>query len=107
MTANFIAPVLCAVAASPIDVSHFIGDRDGLSYDIAHFIMKIVDWILGIFGLDHNVTMVTFLYAAVVLCIAIVVGYVVQWLVLRAVQTVARHWDSDTYNAMRQQRFFH
>ena len=63
---NFI-PLVVNAAQQPIDITHFIGDRSGLSADIAHFIMNIVDWILGVFGLDNNTTIVTFLYAAVVL----------------------------------------
>lgn len=92
---------------TPVDITHFIGDRDGISAAIAGFIMNIVDWILGVFGLDNNTTIVTFLYAAVVLGLSIVAGYIVQWIVLKTVQTIARHWDSDTYQSLTRQRFFH
>ena len=103
---NFI-PLVVNAAQQPIDITHFIGDRSGLSADIAHFIMNIVDWILGVFGLDNNTTIVTFLYAAVVLGLSVVVGWCVQWLVLHIVQTVAKHWDSDSYRALTGQNFFH
>lgn len=99
--------LLASAVRPPIDITHFIGDRDGISAAIARFIMDIVDWILGVFGLDNNTTVVTFLYAAVVLGLSLVVGYIVQWLVLHAVQAVARHWSSDTYKALTAQRFFH
>lgn len=92
---------------TPVDITHFIGDRDGISAAIAGFIMNIVDWILGVFGLDNNTTIVTFLYAAVVLGLSIVAGYIVQWIVLKTVQTIAQHWDSDTYQSLTRQRFFH
>lgn len=99
--------LLVSTVRPPIDITHFIGDRDGISADIARFIMNIVDWILGVFGLDNNTTVVTFLYAAVVLGLSLVVGYIVQWLVLHAVQAIAEHWSSDTYKALTAQRFFH
>ena len=39
------------LSTSPDDLTRFIGDKTGASYEIAHFMMSIVDWILGIFGL--------------------------------------------------------
>ncbi|MDE7142703.1 MAG: mechanosensitive ion channel family protein, partial [Muribaculaceae bacterium] len=98
---------LVALVGKPIDVTHFIGDRDGLSYAIAEFIMKIVDWLLGVFGLDHNTTLVTFLYAAVVLGVSLVAGYIVQWVVIRIVSALARRLNSGIYAALTNQNFFH
>ncbi|MCM1406797.1 MAG: mechanosensitive ion channel family protein [[Clostridium] fimetarium] len=102
-----LIPLVAAPMKSPIDVSHFIGDRDGVSYAIARFIMSIVDWILGVFNLDNNTTMVTFLYAAVVLGVALVAGYIVQWLVLRLVSMLAKRLNSGVYVALTSQNFFH
>lgn len=100
--------ILPAVAtAPPIDVTHFIGNRDGISYDIAHMIMTVVDWLLGIFGLSHETIPVTILYAAVVLGLALVVGYVVKTVTLWTVHAVARRWNSDLYKAMLGQFFIH
>ena len=57
------------------DIRRFIGDQTvGASYQIASLTMKIVSWILSIFGLEYNQTLVTFFYAAVVLGVALVVG---------------------------------
>ena len=44
------------------NLARFISDTDGFSYSVASFIMNIVDWILGVFGLEHNTSLVTFLY---------------------------------------------
>ncbi|MCM1021695.1 MAG: mechanosensitive ion channel family protein [Muribaculum sp.] len=107
MVLNLITSAADTAGKQPIDISHFIGDSNGISYAVASFIMKIVDWILGIFGLDHNVDMVTFLYAAVVFGVAVVIGYAVQWVVLKAVETIAKHWSTGTYQALKQQKFFH
>lgn len=89
------------------DIRRFVGDRNGASYAVAEMIMKVVDWILGIFGLDHNQTVVTFLYAAVVLCVALVVGRITQWIVLHLVREITKHWSSDMYEALKSVNFFH
>lgn len=98
---------VAAVPQRPVDLTHFIGDNGGASYDIARFIMNIVDWILGVFNLDNNTTLVTFLYATVVLCLALGVGWVAQWCIFRTVRAIASHWKSETYTALTQARFFH
>lgn len=98
---------VAVVASKPIDVTHFIGDRSGVSYSIAKFIMNIVDWILGVFNLDNNTTLVTFLYSAVVLGVALVAGYIVQWVVLRLVSVLAKRLNSGMYAALTRQNFFH
>lgn len=89
------------------NLGRFITERDGFSYTVAKFIMSIVDWILGVFGLSHDSSLVTFLYAAAVFAVALVVGYVFQWLLLRLVEAIARRWSNDTYKSLSGQRFFH
>ena len=37
------------------------GEAAESTYALASLVMKIVDWILGIFGLGHNETLVTWL----------------------------------------------
>lgn len=88
-------------------IGHFVGDHGGLSHDIAGLVMGIVDWILGIFGLDHDSNLVTFIYAAVVFGIAVVVGMVSQWIILKVAETIAHRWSTSTYQALARQRFFH
>ena len=102
-----IAGVAASAVTHPVDVTHFIGNNTGSSYALAQFIMKIVDWILGVFGLEHNNTLVTFLYAAVVFGVAIVVGRITQVIVLGGVHAFARRWNSQTYKALTSVRFFH
>lgn len=91
---------------TPIDAEHFAGATSGSTYAVATWIMKIVDWLLGLFGLDHNETIVTVLYSAVVLCVALVVGYIAQWLILNLVRQVSKRWSNDTYQALTSVRFF-
>lgn len=91
-----------------VDLHRFVGkDTTGASYTIARITMNVVDWILGIFGLEHNQTLVTFLYAAVVFCISLLVGWLVQWLVFHAVRLIARKWNSEMYDCLSDVNFFH
>lgn len=107
MLLNFFNPILCAIGQKPIDVTHFIGDKTGISYFIAHFIMKIVDWILGVMGLENDTNVVTFLYATVVLGVAVVAGYLVKWAVLWIIDKITGKWITDTYKELASQHFFH
>lgn len=107
---NFpILPGLITAAVSPSaeDVRHFIGDRTGASYAIAEWIMNIVNWLLGFFGLEHDQTVVTFLYAAVVFGLALGVGWICQFIIFWTVRMIARRWDSDLYHSLTEERFFH
>lgn len=89
------------------NLGRFITESDGFSYTVARFIMNIVDWLLGVFGLEHDSSLVTFFYAAVVLAVALVVGYIFQWILLRLVEAIARRWSTDTYKSLEGQHFFH
>lgn len=100
------SPLIPLPVDTPIDAEHFAGTTSGASYFVAKHIVEIVDWLLGIFGLEHNENVVTFLYAAVVLGIALVVGYIAKWLILRLVKEIARRWSNDTYQALTGARFF-
>lgn len=89
------------------NLGRFISESNGFSYTVATFIMNIVNWILGVFGLEHDSSLVTFLYATVVFIVALVVGYAFQWILLKLVVAIARHWNGETYHSLRSQRFFH
>lgn len=93
--------------ANVVDISHFVKAEQGSSYEIASWIMSVVDWILGLFGLEGNQTIVTTLYAAVVFGVAIVVGYVAQVAILYLVRQVAKRWNGDLYTNLLSVRFFH
>lgn len=96
-----------AETAASEELQRFIGHSDGASYVISRFIMNVVNWLLGVCGLEHNSTLVTVLYAAVVLGVALIVGKLAQWLIFRIVREVARRWDSDIYHSLTDVRFFH
>lgn len=91
--------------SNPIDVTNFIGDKaSGASYEIAHFVMSVVDRLLSWFSLEHNLGVVTFFYTVVVLAIAVVVGYIAQFIVFHATRFIARKWDSAVSEALMRQR---
>ncbi len=90
------------------DIQRFIGDQtEGASYEIARLTMGVVDWILGIFGLDHNQTLVTFVYAAVVFGVSLVVGYITQWILFRIIRFITKRYNSGFYNSLADVQFFH
>ncbi|MCM1450497.1 MAG: mechanosensitive ion channel family protein [Clostridiales bacterium] len=89
------------------NITRFIGDNDGISRYVATFLLDIVDKILGVLGLEHNQSLVTFLYTAIVIGVALVVGWLFQIIILKMAELIARKWNSDTYSALTGQRFFH
>ncbi len=91
-----------------MDIHRFIGENSsGFSYAIARATMNVVDWILSIFGLEHDQTVVTVLYAAVVFGISLIVGWIAQWIIFHLVRAVAKKWNSGFYSSLVGVRFFH
>ncbi|MDE7407619.1 MAG: hypothetical protein K2M76_04290, partial [Muribaculaceae bacterium] len=78
----------------------------GETYIIAEFVLRIVDWILSLFGLQHNTALETWIYAGVVFCISLVVGYVARWIILGIVRVIGRRWKGDIYRQLTGQHFF-
>lgn len=105
--ASILLAVPSALPATAEDIRRFIGDRTGVSYAIAQWIMRIVNWILGIFGLEHNQTVVTFFYAVVVLGVSLAVGWLAQWIIFRIVKEIAKRWSNDAYTSLTEVKFFH
>lgn len=77
------------------------------TYAIATLVLRIVDWLLGLFGLEHNPEAVTWIYAAVVLGLSLIVGWVAQWIILRIVRAVGKHWSPVFYGYLIGHKFFH
>lgn len=93
---------------TPVDVTHFIGENaTGTSYAIAHTCMQIVDWLLGIFGLQHHENLVTILYVTVVLALSLAVGFIAKAILLGLLKIVTRKWSPYSYQLLTQQHFFH
>ncbi len=77
------------------------------TYSLATFMLRIVDKILMFFGLENNPVLVTWIYAAVVLGVSMVVGYVAKWIILAIAERVGRRWSPVMYGYLKQEHFFH
>lgn len=94
-------------ATSPDDaIAALASNATGETYIIAEFVLKIVNWILGLFGLQHDTALETWIYGGVVFGISLVVGYVAKWIILGIVRAVGHHWKGDIYQQLTGQHFF-
>ncbi len=103
---TYILPIRPIAIDMHVHTSHFADETSGTTYEMASLLMNIVDWLLGIFNLEHNQTIVTILYAAVVTGISFIVGYIVKWIVLSIVREVAKRWNNSTYKYLTSANFF-
>lgn len=76
------------------------------TYAIARLLMKIVDGVLGVVGLEHNTTLSIILYAALVFFISIGVGFVAKWIIVAIMKYLSKHWNSTLYNRIFQEHLF-
>lgn len=82
------------------------GTEEG-TYEVAGFIMSIVDWILKLFGLSHHSTLELTIYSILVFAISWGIGYVAQVVILFIVNQVGKRWKDSIYTNLRNARFFH
>lgn len=76
------------------------------TYAIARVLMKAVDFLLSIVGLEGNSTLFTILYAALVFIIAFAIGYVVKWILVFLMNHIGSRLHSVVYGYLRDERFF-
>jgi len=76
------------------------------SYAIAKLLMDCVKWVLKFVGLEHNSTITTAVYAILIFFLALVIGRLVQWLVVFALNKLGKHIHSDLYNYLVSDHFF-
>lgn len=87
---------------SPVN---FHDDLQG-TYAVAHWLMDLVHWFLGLFHAENDQTLFTFVYAVIVFLISWGLGYVLQWIVLGIVRLVGKKYHGHTYDALTTQHFF-
>lgn len=92
--------VTSVVTHTPSDLARLMGIADNHYTYITEMVMHIVEWMLGLVGLQHNPTVATVVYAAVVFAIAIGIGVVVKWIVLGVARKVAEHIDGGFYKSL-------
>ncbi|MDE6803600.1 MAG: hypothetical protein K2J29_03070, partial [Muribaculaceae bacterium] len=76
------------------------------TYFIARIIMKLVDWILKLIGMEHNETLFMIIYASLVFMAAWGIGLVVSWIVMVMVRKVGKHWKWSIYEKLTRANFF-
>ncbi len=76
------------------------------SYEVATFLLRIVDAILKPLGLSGYETVETVVYAAVVFLVSIAVGYVAKWIILGAMRKFGARIAGDLYGFLREEDFF-
>lgn len=75
-------------------------------YAVAKWLMKAVDWILSQLGLQHDNSLFIILYASLVFLISFGVGWILQWIIVKAVDRLSKHWRNDLYLKMAHSQFF-
>lgn len=76
------------------------------TFIIAEEIMKVVHWLLSAVGLEHNIKAIEIAYAAVVLCIAVLVGWLLQWGVMAIIKALQDRVHNVWYLHLREVKFF-
>lgn len=82
------------------------GEAQDGTYEIASLLMKAVNWLLSLVGLENNTTLFTIFYAALVFFVAWGVGYIVQWIVVLLARKIGNHWHSAVYGHMIDEHLF-
>ena len=75
-------------------------------WTIAQLIMKADHWLLNLLGLDHHPALFTAVYAILVFLIALLVGQVVKWIILGAVEHLSKFLKYDVYERLLNANFF-
>lgn len=76
------------------------------TYLIARLLMRAVNFLLGIFGLEHNATLFTIVYAVLVFLVALAVGNIAKWIILGFARLLSKKLTADWYGFLQQKQFF-
>ena len=75
-------------------------------FTIAKFFMKITYEILNLFGLEKSAILFITLYSILVFLVSFGIGLIIQWVVVKIVNRLAKHWKSDIYQHLITDDFF-
>ena len=73
---------------------------------LADFLIKVVKDILHWVHLEHHDTLFITIYAILVFLISFIVGYILQWIIVRAGRAIAKKCKSDIYTNLLDERVF-
>lgn len=76
------------------------------TYFIARILMDCSEWFVGLFGLNNQSMLFTWVYAIIVFLLSVAVGTLVRWIVQAAVKKMAKVITSDIYNQLVANDFF-
>ena len=76
------------------------------TFALAHLLMRVVRWFLGLFHLEDQETLFTAVYACLVFLIAWGLGFCVKWLVLSIVRKIGERKKGLVYETLTSQHFF-
>ena len=86
----------------PVDLP----DQSQGTYALAHWLMELVHWFLGLFHASEDATLFTFVYAIVVFGISCAVGYILKWIILGIVKVIGPRLKGKGYDALTEEHFF-
>ena len=95
-----------STAGHTIPALELHGFTEESSYAIARIIMRCVNWILSLVGLENNSFIFTAVYAIVVFFLAIVIGQMAKWVILGIVDHLSKLIKYDIYIRLQQSHFF-
>jgi len=93
-----------AIVVHPrIQLSHTAAES---SYAIARMLIDVTDTLLGLVGLEHNVTVRAAVYSTLVILLSVAIGEMVKWVLLQGVHRLARKVDNVMIDSLISVRFF-
>lgn len=76
------------------------------TYFIARTLMRFVEWVLDIFGLERDEHLFVLLYVVVVFLFSMVVGMLVKWITVFTLSKLTPHIKSRLYRNLNDKKFF-
>ena len=76
------------------------------TYALAHWIMELVHWFLGLFHADNDATLFTFIYAVIVFLISYGIGWVLKWIIIGIVRIIGPRLKGKGYDILTEDHFF-
>lgn len=82
------------------------GQVEDSSYFIAEILMKATDWFITLIGQPTNTTLFTWVYAILVLMVALVIGYILKTLVLFSSRKLGNYLNADVNKTLLAHHFY-
>lgn len=90
----------------PVPEVRLSGNAGEQTFELARFLMKVAHGILDIFHLGDHKELFVFVYAVLIFVISFGIGLLLQWIIVKIVTKLSKHWTSDIYNNLVGDKFF-